>query len=80
MAREMLNFEEVEKVVGGSFNWWREEDGTRMCYVTGTGGTYVCTSEAKDTFAWLKAEHRGEGWTESDYVQALIDCGDFTPA
>lgn len=80
MARVELNDKQVDEVVGGSFNWWREEDGTRKCYVTGTGGTYICTADAKDTFAWLKAEHRGEGWTEAQYVQALIQAGDFRPA
>ena len=42
-------------------------------------GTFVCTVDAKDTFAWLKAEHRGEGWTEQDYVNELVRLGEFTP-
>ena len=78
MAREMLNEDQMKDVVGGHFNWWKEEDGTRMCMVNNVG-TYKCTVDAKDTFAWLKAEHRGEGWSEADYVQALIECGDFIP-
>ena len=72
-----LNDTEVEQVAGGNFNWWREEDGTRMCWVNDIG-TYVCSVDAKDTYAWLKAEHKGQGWTEQDYVNALIASGDFT--
>lgn len=79
MAREIINDNLADDVVGGSFNWWREDDGTRKCLVTGTGGTYICTADAKDTFAWLKAEHRGEGWTEAMYVDELIRRGDFRP-
>ncbi len=79
MAREIINEEALEDVVGGSFNWWRTSDGTRKCKVTGIG-TFVCTVDAKDTFAWLKAEHRGEGWTEQMYVDALLATGDFTLA
>lgn len=78
MARVELNDSMADDVVGGNFNWWREEDGTRMCWVNGVG-TYICTPDAKDTFAWLKAEHRGEGWTEQMYVDALIAAGDFRP-
>lgn len=77
--RIQLSEENLEQVVGGNFNWWKEEDGTRMCMVNKIG-TYVCTVDAKDTFAWLKAEHRGEGWTEQDYVNELVRLGEFTPA
>lgn len=77
--RMQLNEEQVDDVVGGNFNWWKAKDGTRMCQVTGLG-RYVCTVDAKDTFAWLKVQHKGEGWTEQDYVNALLECGDFTRA
>ena len=79
MVRVELKEQEVEQVVGGHFNWYREDDGTRMCYVTDIGH-FVATAEAKDTFAWLKMEHRGQGWTDGDYVNALISAGVFTPA
>ena len=78
MAREIINEEVLDDVVGGSFNWWREPDGTRMCYVTGVG-TFKCTVDAKDTFAWLKAEHKSEGWKDANYVDALVATGDFIP-
>ena len=74
-----LKEENLEDVVGGNFNWWRASDGTRMCQVTGLG-RYTCTADAKDTFAWLKAKHKGEGWTEQDYVNALLASGDFKRA
>ena len=77
--RVELNMNDMEDVVGGNFYWWRAEDGTRMCMVNKIG-TYVCIVDAKDTFAWLKAEHRGEGWTEQDYVNELVRLGEFTPA
>lgn len=77
--RIQLNEEQVEEVVGGNFNWWKEPDGTRMCWVNGIG-TYECSVDAKDTFAWLKAEHKGEGWTEQMYVDELLASGDFTVA
>ena len=76
--RIQLNEENLEQVVGGNFNWWREEDGTRKCWVNNIG-VYTCSVDAKDTFAWLKAEHRGEGWTEQDYVNELLRLGDFQP-
>lgn len=78
MAREMINDNQATDVVGGNFNWWKEEDGTRMCWVNGIG-TYICTVDAKDTFAWLKAEHKGQGWKEQDYVNELIRLGEFRP-
>lgn len=79
MGREELTEMEADQVSGGSFNWWKDPaTGERKCYVTGTGLTYLCSIEAKDTYAWLKAEHRGEGWTEEMYVDALLQCGDFT--
>ena len=79
MARELLNDNMANDVVGGNFNWWRAADGTRMCKVTGLG-KFVVTVDAKDTFAWLKAAHQGEGWTEEDYVNALLASGDFKRA
>lgn len=79
MAREEINEQQLEDVVGGNFNWWKTSTGVRKCKVTGLG-TFICTVDAKDTFAWLKAAHQGEGWTEQDYVNALLASGDFTRA
>ena len=76
--RIQLNDELAEDAVGGAFNWWKEPDGTRKCLV-GKIGEFICTVDAKDTYAWLKAQHRGEGWTEAMYVDALLQSGDFTP-
>ena len=76
--RIQLTEDNLEQVVGGNFNWWKEDDGTRKCWVNDVG-VYICTSEAKDTFAWLKAEHKGEGWTEADYANELVRLGEFTP-
>ena len=76
MTRVELREQDLEQVAGGNFNWWMEGT-TRKCYVNDIG-YFVCTDTAKDTFAWLKAEHRGEGWTEQDYVNALLEKGEFT--
>ena len=79
MAKRVeLSLDQAEDIVGGNFNWWKEEDGTRKCWVNDVG-VFVCTADAKDTFAWLKAEHKGEGWTEQMYVDELVRLGDFTP-
>ena len=77
--RVELNGQEMEDVVGGHFYWWRADDGTRMCQVTGLG-RYVCTADAKDTYAWLKAEHKNDNWSEAKYVDALLASGDFKRA
>lgn len=47
--RVQLDENQAEEVAGGNFNWWREEDGTRMCWVNGIG-TFVCSVDAKNTF------------------------------
>ena len=78
MERVELTDIEVEEVAGGNFNWWRQEDGTRLCWVNDVG-TYVCTPDAKDTYAWLKADHKNDGWTEQMYVDELLRLGEFTP-
>ena len=75
--RVELNMNDMEDVVGGNFYWWRAEDGTRMCQVSGQG-RFICSVDAKDTFAWLKAEHKDDNWTEEQYVEALLASGDFT--
>ena len=72
-----LNEAQMDDVVGGNFNWWLEGD-VRKCWVNDVG-VFVCTPTAKDKFAWLKAEHKGEGWTEQMYADELVRLGEFTP-
>ncbi len=74
---ERLADDALDQVAGGNYNWWLQ-DGTTMCQVTGLG-RYRCTSTAKDTFAWLMAQHQGEGWSEQDYLNELLASGEFTP-
>ena len=71
-----LNEAQMDDVVGGNFNWWIE-DGVRKCWVNDVG-VYTCTATAKDKFAWLKAEHRYDEWTEQMYADELVRLGEFT--
>ena len=74
---EKLSDDALDEVAGGHFNWWKDGD-TRLCWVNDVG-TFVCSVDAKDTFAWLKAQHMNDGWSEADYANALLATGDFTP-
>ena len=78
MARVELNNQELEEVVGGNFNWYKER-GTylAMCYVTDIGDFYVSPS-AKSRYNVLMLEHKFDGWTEQDYVNALLSENEFS--
>ena len=75
--RIQLNDEQVEDIVGGNFNWVTM-NGQILCKVDGVG-KYYATDTAKNTFAWLKMEHRYDGWTDADYVNELVSKGEFSP-
>ncbi len=78
MAREQLNDQQMEVVVGGNFNWCKQR-GTylQMCRVTGIGDFYVKPS-AKSRYNALMLEHKLDGWTEQDYVNVLLREGEFS--
>lgn len=78
MARVELNDQNLEDVVGGNFNWYKQR-GTylQMCRVTGIGDFYVKAS-AKSRYNVLKLEHKLDGWTEQDYVNKLLSEGEFS--
>ena len=78
MARIELNDQQMDDVVGGNFNWYKER-GTYLarCRVTGLGD-YYCSPSAKSRYNALKLEHKLDGWTEQDYVNALVSEGEFS--
>lgn len=78
MERIELKEENLEEVVGGNFNWYKERGTSKpMCYVTGIGEYYV-SSSAKSRYNALKLEHKADGWTEQQYVSALLGEGQFS--
>ena len=76
--RIQLNDQDVEKVVGGAFNWYYDEQGARYCWVDGVGDFSVIL-EAKDRYAALKLAHKLDGWTAQMYVDVLVQEGYFRP-
>lgn len=73
-----LNEQELDDIVGGSFNWYNERGTTlKRCRVTGVGTFYV-TSTAKARYNVLMLEHKGEGWTEQDVANKLLAEGEFS--
>ena len=76
MARKELKEQDIEKVVGGAFNWYYDRDGAARCRVDGVGD-YNVTHTAKDRYAALKLEHKLDGWKGADYVAVLVDEGYF---
>lgn len=77
-ARVELDEHNLEKIVGGNFNWYKER-GTylRMCRVTGIGDFYVKDS-AKSRYNDLMLEHKNDNWSEQDYVNTLLAEGEFS--
>ena len=75
--RVELKETEMEEVVGGHFNW-ATKDNVVYCRVDGVG-MFRCTNNAKNAFAWLKVEHREDGWSDADYANALVSAGEFIP-
>ena len=45
MAREMLNDERLDEVVGGAFHYYTNSKGYRKCVVDDVG-TYYCSADA----------------------------------
>ena len=76
MTRVELNEQDMEKIVGGAFNWYYDRQGAARCRVDGVGEYYV-TSSAKDRYAALKLEHKLDGWKGADYVAVLTAEGYF---
>lgn len=78
MAREEINDQNLEQIVGGNFNWYKER-GTYLqrCRVTNVGDYYI-TPSAKSRYNALKLEHKLDGWTEQDYVNVLLSEGEFS--
>lgn len=56
--RVELNEMDLENVVGGSFNYHYNEDGSMYCQVDGAG-TYDCSSDAKDKISVYILTHKG---------------------
>lgn len=71
-----LKEQDLEKIVGGSYNFYYEDDGQMWCKVDGVG-KYQCSADAMARLTKLKLEHKGEGLKAYDYVQMLIQEGKF---
>ncbi len=46
MAREELNEERLDEVVGGAFNYYTNSKGQRKCYIDDLGIAYYVTADA----------------------------------
>jgi len=59
MANRMeLNEQDLDLVVGGAFHYNTAEDGSMTCRVD-NGGTYHCTSNAKNKISVYVVQHKG---------------------
>jgi len=78
MSRVELNEQQMDDVVGGNFNWYKQR-GTylQMCRVTGLGDYYIKPS-AKSRYNALMLEHKLDGWSEQDYLNVLLSEGEFS--
>jgi len=56
MAREELNEQNLEDVVGGAFWFWTEPDGSYHCKVDGVG-TFNATTEARRALSLFYIEN-----------------------
>lgn len=76
MARELLNEQNLEDIVGGAYNFYYDENGVKCCQVDGVG-TYQCTADAQDKLIFYKLQYKGQGLTAQDYVNLMINAGCF---
>ena len=72
-----LKEENLEEVIGGAFNWYDDKNtGAERCYVDDVGD-FGTTPAAFDRLVNLKIQHKFDGWTPQDYVNALVNEGLF---
>ena len=77
MARVELKEDNLDNVVGGAFNWYSEDDGSKFCHVDGVG-TYKVTASAQSRWMILMLQHKLDGWTAADFVNVLVSEGYFS--
>jgi len=70
--RTKLNSEELENVVGGTFNFYTKDD-KNQCYVDGMG-TFYCSPEASK---WVIEQVKTSGAAISSVVAEAMDKGLF---
>lgn len=75
--RIQLNDQDVENVVGGAFNWYKDPTGAQRCRVDYVGD-FAAAPNAMERFYELKLQHRYDKWSAAQYTQALVDEGFFS--
>lgn len=74
MAKRVeLNEMEVEKVVGGSFNFFTR-NGNNLCYVDDMNCTYYCTADA---FQWVAEQTSDPSVSYEEVVELALAEGKF---
>lgn len=73
--RIQLNEMEMEKVIGGAFNFYTNSKGQEKCVVDGVGTYYV----SSNAFDWIVSRTAGEGGNDpaSMIVDEAIAAGYF---
>ena len=74
MAREFIDEERLDEVVGGAFNYYTNGQGQRKCYVDDIGTYYV----SADAFGAVAAYSSDTSKTAQDVVNWAVANGYFS--
>lgn len=74
MAREFIDEERLDEVVGGAFNYYTNKAGQRKCVVDGVGTYYVTA----DAFGAVAAYSSDTSKTAQDVVNWAVANGYFS--
>lgn len=74
MAREFIDEERLDEVVGGAFNYYTNSQGQRRCYVDNIGTYYV----SADAFGAVAAYSSDTSKSAQDVVNWAVANGYFS--